>query len=90
MMDRVLQKVTVNEPFELLPNQFEVIKELAQIEGSSLGEWIRWSVIKTAEMEIDDAKGGGSLGQGLSQRLKEKWGLESPYWPDEVDEESGT
>ena len=29
-----LNKVTVNEPFELTPNQFEVIKELAEIEGS--------------------------------------------------------
>ena len=40
-----LHKVTVNEPFELLPNQFEVIRELAEIEGESLGEWIRWCVI---------------------------------------------
>jgi hypothetical protein len=76
-------KVTVNEPFELFPNQFEVIKELAELEGESLGEWIRWSVIKTAEMDIEETKGGGSVGQAMNERLKEKWGPESPYWGDE-------
>jgi hypothetical protein len=81
-----LQKVTVNEPFELLPNQFEVIKELAEIEGESLGEWIRWCVIKSAEMDIEHANSGGVVGQAISERLKEKWGPESPYWPDEEKE----
>ena len=86
MMVKVENKVTVNEPFELLSNQYEVIKELARLEGSSLGEWIRWSVIKTAEMDIEETKGGGSVGQGLNERLEEKWGLMSPDWPDEVEE----
>lgn len=74
--------------FELLPNQFEVSKELAEIE--SLGEWIRWCVIKTAEMDIEHTKSGGHVGEAISERLSEKWGPESPYWPDEVNEESGT
>ena len=81
-----LHKITVNEPFELTPNQFEVIKELAEIEGSSLGEWIRWCVIKIAECDIEACKGGGSAGEGLSEKLSEKWGPESPYWPDEEEE----
>ena len=78
-----LHKVTVNEPFELLPNQFEVIKELAEIEGESLGEWIYWCVIKTAEMDIEASASGGSVGSAINERLKEKWGPESPYWGDE-------
>ena len=78
-----LQKVTVNEPFGLFPNQFEVIKELAELEGESLGEWIRWSVIKTAEKDIEASASGGSVGQAMNERLKEKWGPESPYWSDE-------
>ncbi len=80
-----LQKVTVNEPFELLPNQFEVIKELAEIEGSSLGEWIRWCVIKSAEMDIEHCSSGGNIGQGINKRLKKKWGPESTNWPEEAD-----
>jgi hypothetical protein len=73
----------------LLQNQYEVINELAELEGESLGEWIKWA-IKKAEMEIEETKGGGSVGQGLNERLEKKWGLMSPDWPDEVDEESGT
>ena len=69
-----LQKVTVNEPFELLPNQFEVIKELAEIEGESLGEWIYWCVIKIAECDIEHTKSGGHVGEAISERLSEKWG----------------
>ncbi len=78
-----LQKVTVNEPFELLENQFAVIKELAEIEGESLGEWIRWCVIKSAEMDIEHTASGGNVGQAISKRLKDKWGPESPDWPEE-------
>ena len=78
-----LHKVTVNEPFELTPNQFEVIKELAEIEGESLGEWIYWCVIKTAETDIEASASGGSVGAAMNERLKEKWGPESPYWGDE-------
>jgi hypothetical protein len=78
-----LHKVTVNEPFELTPNQFEVIKELAEIEGESLGEWIYWCVIKSAEMHIEASASGGNIGQAINERLKEKWGPESPYWGDE-------
>jgi hypothetical protein len=78
-----IHKVTVNEPFELLPNQFEVIKELAEIEGSSLCEWIKWCVIKSAEMDIEHCSSGGNIGQGINKRLKEKWGPESPDWSDE-------
>jgi hypothetical protein len=78
-----LQKVTINEPFELLENQFEVIKELAEIEGVPLGEWIRWSVIKTAECDIEHASSGGIVGQAISDRLKAKWGPNSSEWPEE-------
>jgi hypothetical protein len=78
-----LHKVTVDFPFQLQQNQFEVIKELAEIEGESLGEWIRWCVIKMAESDIEATAGGGNVGQSISERLKEKWGPESPYWSDE-------
>ena len=78
-----MHKVTVDFPFQLLQNQFEVIKELAEIEGSSLGEWIRWCVIKIAECDIEATASGGNVGQAINERLKEKWGPESPDWPDE-------
>jgi hypothetical protein len=75
----IKHKVTVDFPFQLLQNQFEVIKELAEIEGESLGEWIRWCVIKMAVSDIGAYKGGGPAGLGTSERLSNKWGLESPY-----------
>lgn len=81
-----LQKGTINEPFELTQNQYEVIKELAEIEGESLGEWIRWCVIKTAEMDIEHCQGGGLVGMGVAKRLSKKWGPESPYWVEESEE----
>lgn len=62
-------KVTVNEPFQLLQNQFEVIKELAEIEG----EWIRSCVIMSTEMDIEHCNGGGPIGMGVAKRLKDKW-----------------
>ncbi len=76
--------VTVNEPFELSANQLEVIKELAEHSGEPLGEWIRWCVIKTAEMDIELPS---HVGSDICKKLKNKWGLLSPYWEDE---ESGT
>jgi hypothetical protein len=50
----------------LQQNQFEVIKELAEIEGESLGERIRWCVIKMAESDIEATAGGGNVGQSIS------------------------
>ena len=69
------KKVTINEPFELAPNQYEVIKELAHLQGeSSVSELIRWYVIKGAECDIEHAQGGGPMGQAISDRLAAKWG----------------
>jgi hypothetical protein len=76
-------KVTVNEPFELAPNQLEVVKQIAGFENESVVEYIRWAVIKTAEMNIEDFKGAGAAGQGLSEKLSKLWSPESQYWVEE-------
>jgi len=74
------EKVTVNEPFELLPNQFDVIKQLAELGEESLGEWIKWCVIKMAEMDIEDPT---HVGLDVCKRLKKQWGPLSPYWSED-------
>lgn len=79
-------KVTINEPFELTPNKLEVIKQIAGFENESVGEYIRWAVIKQAEMDIEDFKSAGAAGQGLNEKLSNLWGPESPYWVEEAEE----
>lgn len=68
----MIRRLTVNEPFELTPNQYEVIKELAHLESESVSELIRWYVIKGAECDIEHAQGGGPMGQAISHRLQAK------------------
>jgi len=62
-----VQKVTVNEPSQLLENQFAVIKELTEIQGEPLGEWIKWCVIKSAEMDIEHTSSGGHVGRIMNR-----------------------
>jgi hypothetical protein len=82
-----MNKEIVTISFKLWPNQAAVLREICKLEDEKLEEYVKWCVIRNVEMDIDNLKSGGVVGEAMAARLKEQWGPESVDWKDEGVEE---